>query len=159
MKKLPKLLCLAALVCLASCSGKRDIAMSPSHESIKAKTFPDPSEGKAALYIYRGDSVMGTAVKKNLWVDQQCVGESASSVFFIMEVEGNKEHTISTESAVADNDLTLYTEAGKRYFIHQYTTFGIFINGADLEVVPEERGMMVVNSLEMAELGNCTSTK
>ncbi|VVH52417.1 hypothetical protein BPUTSESOX_695 [uncultured Gammaproteobacteria bacterium] len=55
-----------------------------------------PSNGKAGLYIYR-DSFAGSALKKDVWVDGRCIGETASNIFFYEEVVGDKTHTISTD--------------------------------------------------------------
>ncbi len=38
-------------------------------------------------------------------------------VFFYEEVVGEEEHTVSTESEFSPNDLLLFVENGKNYFI------------------------------------------
>ena len=42
----------------------------------------DPNTGK--------DFVAGKALKKDVWIDGKCIGESAPDVFFYTEVEGGK---------------------------------------------------------------------
>ena len=50
------------------------------------------------------------------------LGHEIKGVFFYQEVEGNKEHRISTESEFSANDIVMYLETEKLYFIRQYKT-------------------------------------
>ena len=83
---------------------------------------------------------MGGGLKKDIWVDDKCIGESAPKVFFYEEVKGNAEHKISTESEFSPNDLFLKTESGKNYFIKQYIKLGVFVGGANLKLMNERMG-------------------
>ncbi|MGQ4276447.1 DUF2846 domain-containing protein [Pseudidiomarina sp. E22-M8] len=104
----------------------------------QAKEFSTPAAGTSGLYIYR-DSSLGGALKKSLWVDGECLGESAPFVFFYQPVTGDEEHTISTESEFSPNDFVLYTEEGKNYYLRQYVKIGVFVGGANLEEVNEQK--------------------
>ncbi len=53
-------------------------------ESNKAKQFNQPSKKSSVLYIYK-DSFVGAALKKDIWVDGKCIGESAPNIFFYEE--------------------------------------------------------------------------
>jgi uncharacterized protein YlaN (UPF0358 family) len=151
MKKL-----LAATAVLASLlSGCATVPMEGKETADTAKTFGQPSEGNAGLYIYRAGS-FGGALKKDVWVDGECIGETAPNVFFYEEVAGGREHKISTESEFSPNDLLLRTDAGKNYFIRQYIKFGVFVGGAGLELIDEEQGKEAVQELEMALKGTCS---
>lgn len=120
-----------------------------------AKKFSPPSNEKAGLYIYRSGK-FGAALKKDIWIDGNCVGETASDVFFYEEVTGGKEHKVSTESEFSPNDLLVNTESGKNYFVRQYIKFGAFVGGAGVELVNEEKGKKEVAQLEMATKGTCS---
>jgi len=120
-----------------------------------AKTFPVPEEGKAGVYIYR-NSFVGQALKKDLWIDGECLGESADKVFFYTTVPGDREHTFSTESEFSPNDLKVQTESGRNYFIQQSIRMGVFVGGAKLDVVPEADGRRQVAGLKMARKGTCS---
>lgn len=124
--------------------------------TINARAIPAPSEGNAGIYIYR-DSMFGSALKKDLWVNGECIGESAPKTFFVTEVEGGKEHTVSTESEFSPNHLSLNTEVGQTYFIEQYIKMGVMVGGADLEQVPFEEGKKAIQELKLAVAGNCSS--
>ena len=87
---------------------------------------------------------------------RKCIGENAPDVFFYEEVEGDKFHTISTESEFSPNDLIVKVKSGMRYFIRQYIKFGVFVGGAALELVDEEKGKKEVSELDMATKGTCS---
>lgn len=124
--------------------------------SIQAKQFTPPAEGKAGVYIYRNNSSVGGGLKKDIWLDGNCVGESARGIFFYETVEGNKEHTVSTESEFSPNHLTLNTESGKNYFVQQYIKVGVFVGGANLKQVDEQAGKLALEKLSLAKSGNCS---
>ena len=136
-------------------TGCASVNMSSKQESDKAKEFGAPSTGQSGLYIYR-NSFVGKALKKDIWVDGTCVGESAPDVFFYKQVEGSKQHKIETESEFSPNALELFMEAGKNYFVRQYIKMGAFVGGANLEQIAEDQGKADVAKLEMAQQGTCS---
>lgn len=115
-----------------------------------------PSADSAGLYIYRSNSVVGAALKKDVWVDDECIGETARGTFFYHEVLGNKEHKVSTESEFSPNDLMVMTETGQNYFVKQYIKPGLFVGGAGLKLVPEIEGKEAIADLELGIKGNCS---
>ncbi len=119
-----------------------------------AKQFNPPSEGNAGLYIYRSGT-FGGALTKSIWVNEKCVGKSASNVFFYEEVQGDKEHKVSTESEFSPNDLLVNVESGNNYFIQQYIKMGVFVGGANLKLVDNEEGKEAVKALKLAKKGDC----
>ncbi|MCP1659960.1 DUF2846 domain-containing protein [Neisseria perflava] len=143
----------AALLAVTGCAS---VSHAPQEAAGQAKTFAAPAEGKAGLYVYRSNSIKGSALKKDVWVDGKCLGETARGVFFYTEVDGGKSHTIATESEFSANSLNLYTEAGKNYFVRQYIKMGVFVGGANLEQVAEAEGKAAVQTLNMAATGNCS---
>jgi hypothetical protein len=145
-----------ALLALASSLvvGCASVPMESKEKSSSLKTFNAPAEGKSGLYVYRTTGV-GTAIKKDIWVDGKCVGESAPNVFFYKEVAPG-EHKISTESEFSPNDLLLKTEGGRNYFVKQYIKMGVVVGGAGLETVNEAEGKTDLAKLELAVPGNCS---
>ena len=139
-------------------SGCASVDMASKAESAKAKEFNPPSQGTAGVYIYR-DSFVGKALKKDVWIDGKCIGESAPDVFFYTEVDGGKNHKVDTESEFSPNTLELMFETGKNYFIRQFIKMGVFVGGAGLEQIPEEQGKKDVAKLEMAKSGKCSAAR
>jgi hypothetical protein len=154
MKTISALLLAASLVV----SGCATVEMEPQNSSSKSKEFNAPSQGTAGLYIYR-DSFMGKILKKDIWINGKCLGESGPDVFFYTEVEGGKKHTIETESEFSPNAMELMVEPGQKYFIRQYTKVGLLVEGANLERVSEARGKAAIAKLNMAKTGTCSRTR
>lgn len=153
--KIASLILLSTILLVSGCAS---VDMASKAESVKAKEFNSPSQGNAGVYIYR-DSFVGKALKKDVWINGKCVGESAPDVFFYTEVEGGKTHKIDTESEFSPNTLELMFEAGKNYFIRQFIKMGVFVGGAGLEQIPEEQGKIAVSKLEMAQPGKCSAAQ
>lgn len=151
--KIASLLTLTAALLISGCAS---VEMASKAESAKAKEFNPPSQGNAGVYIYR-DSFVGKALKKDIWIDGTCIGESAPDVFFYTEVEGGETHKVDTESEFSSNALELMVESGKNYFIRQFIKLGVFVGGAGLEQITEEQGKKDVAKLEMAKPGKCSA--
>jgi len=143
---------------LAGCGS---IPMQPQEVSDAAKLFPPPSKGKAGLYIFRTDTLragfVGTGLKKDIWIDGKCIGQSAAKTFFYEEVAGGVEHTISTESnpVLFPHELELIPEVGKNYFIEQYMKMGAGAE-ARLRLVDEDEGRAGVSRADMVVNGTCS---
>lgn len=137
---------------LAGCAS---VPSASQPQSAQAKLFPAPEPGNSGLYVYR-DSFEGQSLKKDIFVDGKCLGRSANKVFFYEQVTGDKEHTISTQSEFSPNKIVVYMKAGMNYFIRQYIKMGVFVGGADLEQVSDDKGKAEVGSLKMAANGLCS---
>ena len=146
----------AAALAAALISGCASVPMESKEASVKAKQFNPPAAGNAGLYIYR-DSFVGKALKKDVWLDGKCLGETAPDVFFYDEVKGDQEHKVSTESEFSPNDLAIQTAAGQNYFIRQYIKLGVFVGGANLELINEAEAKKAISSLELAQKGTCSN--
>jgi len=136
-------------------AGCASVPMESTAKSDEAKKFTPPSNGKAGLYVYRSGS-FGGALKKDIWVNGKCIGETAPNVFFYEEVAGNAQHKISTESEFSPNDLQITTAPHKNYFIRQYIKFGVFVGGAGVELVDEKEGKKEVSELKLAKNSTCS---
>ncbi len=143
------------ILAIAFLSGCASVPMESPEKSKLTKQFNAPPEGKAGLYIYRSSGV-GTALKKDIWVNGKCIGETAPNMFFYEAVNGNEEHKISTESEFSPNDLSVTTKTGQNYFINQYIKIGLFVGGAGIELVDENKGKKDVSELELAIKGTCS---
>ena len=127
-KKTTSIAMLAGALLMSGCAS---VDMATKEESTKAKEFNAPSQGNAGVYVYR-NSFVGKALKKDVWIDGKCIGESAPDVFFYTEVEGNKTHKGDTESEFSPNTLERTIVAGNNYFIRQVIKMSVFVGGAAL---------------------------
>ena len=129
--------------------------MASKEHTKSAQSFNTPSLDNSGIYVYRKDTIVGAALKKDILIDGECIGESAKGVFFYHEVQGNKDHTVSTESEFSNNVLTINTESGELYFIEQYIKMGAFVGGAGLKQVDRKTGEKEVLKLNLAKEGKC----
>ncbi len=145
-----------ALIALASTlfAGCATTPMESIEKTTLAQEFNSPSEGNSGLYIYRSGTFAG-GLKKKVWVNGKCIGQTAPNVFFYEEVEGDREYNISTQSEFSPNDLLIKVKSGMLYFIRQYMKIGVFSAGADIELVDELEGKKAVKNLKMAKEGMC----
>jgi len=147
-----------AVACAAvlAATGCANVPLASQENNQKAKTFAAPDEGKSGLYVYR-DSFVGKALKKDVYIDGNCLGETADRVFFYTQVQGDQQHKVSTESEFSPNDLLLTMQAGKNYFVRQFIKMGVFVGGAGVEEVSEEEGKRVISKPEvkLAAEGQC----
>jgi len=147
-----KLVC--AMLVGAVLTGCASVKMESKEASDRAKQFAQPGPGNAGVYVYR-DSFVGKALKKDVWIDEKCVGESGPDVFFYTETSPG-QHTLSTESEFSPNNLSILVEAGKNYFYRQFIKMGLMVGGADLESMPEEQAKAAISKLELATSGTCS---
>ncbi len=147
-----------AAIAVLSLSGCASVPTASDSETNAILSMTAPAEGTAGLFVYR-DSYFGAALKKDIWINGECIGESAPGTFFYHEVEGGKSYVLSTESEFSPNDLNLSVESGKFYFVRQYIKMGVFVGGAGLEPMDENAGWAAVRKLSLAEKGQCSASR
>ena len=145
---------IVASMLLAGCAS---VPMASKEHDAALKAFNTPANDRSGVYIYRNSS-FGGALTKKINIDKTYIGKSAPDVYFYQELApGN--HTISTESEFSDNQIDLATEGGKNYFVRQYIKMGVFVGGANLEIVSDEEGKEGVLECELAKSANGFSPK
>jgi len=130
-------------------SGCASVPMAAIEDDEARKEFRPPSQGHAGLYIYRNSS-FGGALKKSVYLDGEFIGETAPMTYFYREIKSG-EIRLSTESEFSNNDLTIVADSGKNHFVRQYIKIGLFVGGADLELVSEEEGRKGVLECKLAK--------
>lgn len=138
--KLKKLL--APVFLLAALSGCASVPMESPELDMKAKTFSQPTSDKAGVYIYR-DSMLGSALTKLIKIDGQVIGATAPGMYFYIQAKPGKR-TFSTQSEFSDNTLEVNLDGGKNYFIRNYIKLGVFVGGANLELVDEAEAQKAI---------------
>jgi hypothetical protein len=144
-----KVFLVAVIISVCLLTGCASVPMAPVEQDNALKVFSPPVADKAGLYIYR-NSFVGQALKKNVYVDKVLLGETANKTYFYKEITPG-EHQISTESEFSDNSITFQAEGGKNYFARQYIKMGVFVGGANLEMVSEQEGMEEVLKCGLAK--------
>ena len=134
------------------------VPLQPTEVSNQAKAFAAPASGKAGIYVYRQDVNLDQTLKKDVYIDGICLGQSAPGVFFYTEVEGDKTHSVATEGAFTPNEVEVYTESGKLYFFEQEMKFGILVASASINQVDERTGKEEVTRCQQAVPGTCSES-
>ncbi|SCK25652.1 DUF2846 domain-containing protein [Vogesella sp. LIG4] len=137
---------LAATLLFTGCAS---VPLGDPKVDAQLKTFASPPADKSGIYIYR-NSFVGQALKKDLHLNGERVGETANKVYFYRQVNPGKQ-TLSTESEFSDNSIELITSGGKNYFVEQYIRMGVFVGGANLKQVDDEEGKKNVLESKLAQ--------
>jgi hypothetical protein len=144
MTSAPRALAIAALALLAACAS---VPKAAPERDFAAKEFARPSKGKAALYVFRNESIAG-GVKMSLQLDGTPLGETAAKTFHWVTVSPGK-HTLVGK---AENESVIEFTAtpGQNVFVWQ-EVMGFLSAQNRLEVVDEQRGRAGVADCELAE--------
>jgi hypothetical protein len=135
----------AAVLCVSLIAGCATVPLAPMEQDSALKAFPQPAAAMAGLYIYR-NSVVGQALKKNVYVDKVFLGETANKTYFYKEITPG-QHEISTESEFSDNAITFQVEGGKNYFARQYIKMGVFVGTVHDKIrlgIADRHGILVL---------------
>ena len=138
-----------ALLVMLFLSGCATVPMASTDKDAAKKAFKAPPANKAGLYVYRNSS-FGGALKKNIYIDGKLIGESAPKTYFYRDIMPGMRK-LSTESEFSDNSLSLNAQAGKNYFVRQYIKMGVFVGGANLQLMSEAEGKKGVLQSKLAK--------
>lgn len=132
---------------IVGCAAK--VPMESAERDYELKQFPAPPEGQAAVYVYR-DSYIGKALTKRISINDVPIGESADKVFFYTVIKPG-DTVVATASEFSDNTLEFDAQKDANYFIRQYIKMGVFIGGANLEMMSEETGKKHILNTKLAK--------
>jgi Protein of unknown function (DUF2846) len=135
----------AALAVLAACAS---VPMAAPDRDFAAKEFAKPSRGKAALYVFRNESIGGT-VKMTLQLDGAPLGETGAKTFHWVTIAPGK-HTL-VGKAENESVVQFTAASGQNVFVWQEVKMGFLSAGNRLELVDEQTGRAGVADCEMAE--------
>jgi hypothetical protein len=107
------------------------------------KVAPD----KAGVYVYRNES-MGGAVKMDVIIDGQNIGETAAKTYFFKELAPGK-HTVASKAENTDT-IEVDLKPGTLAFIWQEVKMGILYARTKLHLVSEEDGKKGVLETKLA---------
>lgn len=105
----------AACAFLCSCASV-PLPSDPLGERL-AKRFDPPPAGWSGLYVYR-TGVIGSSLKRKVWVDGQYAGETGHRAFLHRLVRPGR-HWVQTESSLEPRELSVEFEEGRNHFVQQ----------------------------------------
>ncbi len=141
MKKLISI----AVISLAI-SGCASIPMGDPKQDAALKTFKIAPD-KAGIYIYRNE-FMGAAVKMDVAIDGQPIGQTGAKTYLFKEVTPGK-HTV-TSSAENTDTLEVDVKQGGLAYIWQEVKMGVLYARNKLHLVSEEQGQKGVQETSLA---------
>ncbi|MDQ8021422.1 MAG: DUF2846 domain-containing protein [Moraxellaceae bacterium] len=142
MKKL-----IAVSLIAASLVGCASVPMGDPKQDAALKTFTAPKD-KAGVFIYRNES-MGAAVKMDVSVDGQPIGQTVAKTYLYKELAPGK-HTISSKAENTDT-IEIDAKPGVLTFIWQEVKMGVMFARTKLNLVTEEVGKKGVEETKLAE--------
>ena len=141
MKKLISI----AVISLAI-SGCASVPMGDPKQDAALKTFKVAPD-KAGIYIYRNES-MGAAVKMDVAVDGQPIGQTAANTYLFKEVTPGK-HTVSSSAENTDT-LEVDVKQGTLAYLWHEVKRGVLYARTKLHLVSEVEGKKGVQETSLA---------
>lgn len=134
---------LVAILALAGCAS---VPMGDPKRDAELKTF-SVAQDKAGIYVYRNES-MGGAVKMDVSIDGQLIGQTAAKTYFYKDVTPGK-HTVTS---IAENTDTLEVDVkpGTLAYIWQEVKMGLLYARTKLHLVSEVEGKKGVQETSLA---------
>ncbi|MFZ2988651.1 DUF2846 domain-containing protein [Ideonella sp.] len=136
-----------AMIVSAVLSGCASVNMGTPQQDAAAKTFKAPTD-KAGIYVYRNES-MGGAVKMDVAIDGQAVGQTVANTYLYKEVAPGK-HIISSKAENTDS-LEVDAKPGALYYVWQEVKMGLMYARNKLQIVDEAQGKKGVMETKLAE--------
>lgn len=137
---------LASMILTLTMIGCASVPMGDPKQDASLKTF-NPKPDVAGIYIYRNES-MGAAVRMDVEIDGQPIGQTAAHTYFYKELPPGKH--IVTSKAENSDTIEFDTVAGKLYFIWQEVKMGLLYARTKLHLVSEEEGKKGVLDSKLA---------
>lgn len=137
---------LAVVALSAVLAGCASVPMADPQQDAALKTFTI-APNKAGVYVYRNES-MGGAVRMDVLIDGQPIGQTAAKTYLYKEVTPGK-HTVISK---AENDATLEIDAkpGTLTYIWQEVKMGVLSARSKLSLVSETEGKAGVTESKLA---------
>ncbi|MES2583252.1 MAG: DUF2846 domain-containing protein [Pseudomonadota bacterium] len=142
MKKL-----LAVAVLALNLVGCATVTMGDAKQDATLKTFTAPKD-KAGVYVFRNET-MGAAIKMDVAMDGQPLGQTAANTYLYKEVAPGK-HTFTSK---AENESTLEIDAkpGTLMYLWQEVKMGFGSARSKLQLVDQAQGQKGVLESKLAE--------
>ncbi len=128
--------------------GPSDKEVNYTHKTDKkSHPTPDPSQGKAIIYVIR-PTMIGHDVQSKLAVDGDWKGENRGNTYFFFELEPGDHYFCSRSENHSSMKLTI--EPNKTYFLQQHVQPGFFKASTWIEAIPEDKGREKLAKLNLS---------
>jgi hypothetical protein len=138
---------ISALFIAVALVGCASVPMGDAKQDAALKSFTAKPDF-AGIYIYRNEN-FGAAIRMDVEVDEQPIGQTAAKTFLYKEVSAGK-HTVTSKSENTDT-VEIHAVAGKLYYIWQEVKMGFLYARTKLNLVSDEDGKKGVLETQLAE--------
>jgi len=125
----------AALIAIVLC-GCASVPMGDAKQDAALKTF-QVAPDKAGIYVYRNETI-GAAVKMDVIIDGQNIGETAANTYMYKEVARGK-HTAASKAENTDT-VEVEVKPGTLAYTWQEVKMGVLYAGTKLHIMSEQDG-------------------
>jgi len=127
--------------------GCATVNMGDAKQDVALKTFTAPKD-KAGVYVYRNET-MGAAIKMNVEVDGQFIGQTGANTYLYKEVAPGK-HTFTSKT---ENESSVEVDAkpGTLLYLWQEVKMGFGSARSKLQIVDQAQGQKGVLETKLAE--------
>jgi hypothetical protein len=139
------LLSLAGLAALAGCA---TVPMAAPADSARLKRLAAPPDA-AVVYLCRNES-FGAAIHMDVELDGRRAGQTVAKSYMVWQLPPGSHRLVSR--AENDQDLTIDTAPGRRYFVWQEVKMGILSARSRLQQVVESQGQAGVDECELIQM-------
>ena len=138
---------ITAFALVLSLAGCASVNMGDAKQDAALKTFAVKND-KAGIYIFRNES-MGAAIKMNVELDGQVIGQTAANTYLYKEIAPGKHTVISR----AENDSSIEVDAkpGTLLYVWQEVKTGLMGARSKLQLVDPAQGQKGVLETKLAE--------
>lgn len=143
MKQLIAITLATAALLLGGCAS---VPMGDPQRDAALKNFKIAPD-KAAIYVYRNES-MGAAIKMDVAIDGQPIGQTAAKTFLYKEVTPGK-HTVTSKAETTDS-LEVDVKPGTLTYIWQEVKMGFMMARSKLNLMSEAEGRKGVLETNLA---------
>lgn len=142
MKKL-----FSSVIVSAVLAGCASVPMGDAKQDAALKEFKTLSPDKAAIYVYRNET-MGAAAKMDVQVDGQAIGQTVAHTYLYTEVAPGK-HTVTSKAENTDT-IELDVKPGTLAYVWQEVKMGVLSARSKLHLVSEPEGKKGVQESKLA---------
>ena len=138
---------LAVAVLALNLVGCASVTMGDAKQDAALKTFTAPKD-KAGVYVFRNET-MGAAIKMDVAMDGQAIGQTAANTYLYKEVAPGK-HTFTSKT---ENESTVEIDAkpGTLLYLWQEVKMGFGSARSKLQLVDQAQGQKGVLESKLAE--------
>lgn len=143
--RMSRLVLVPALLAVTACAS---VPTAPQSMVQSARTYT-PTKGKARIYIWRPNSMFGSAIRFTIQVNGQTIGQVTKGTFLMTEVDPGRA-AIAVPTNESFEVVHVDVVADQVYFVKVWPRMGALSARAGIERSSDSEGRDAVNSSRMA---------